>query len=393
MMQRKSWVRAALVTTPLVAALLYMALNWFRIEYEPIRVGATGEALTDRFLAYSRFLARMGAKVVPVTSPTGIASPPEEATIVIGARRLSYMVPARVDKLVAWVRRGGHLVIEAEPTGIDDPLLDALGIQRPREAPEVQRRPTRWEPPPVLLAPWPGASRPLRVQFFAPVRELRDLRERTPVATIVDKDHTVALAFAEGQGQVTVLPTLEFLDNTHIAQLDHAELGWLALGNPPRSPVLLFLHLDTAPLGEWIRREAWAVVVAAALGIALWLARIIPRFGPLAPDPPPVRRSLAEHVVASGRYLWSRGEGRYLAQALRDRVMRAAARRGIAAGAGSAESIAALTRVRESEVRAALFGPIARPEQFAAVAASLRRIEARLDKRQSPTPSSQGTRT
>ncbi len=335
----------------------------------------------------------MGARVIPVASPTGIAAPPEDATIVMGARRLSYMVPGRVDNLVAWVRRGGHLVIEAEPAGIDDPLLDALGIQRPRETPQTQPNPARFEPPPVLSVTWPGASRPLHVQFFASIRELRDLRERTPIATIVDRGHTVGLAFAEGQGTVTILPTLEFLNNTNIARLDHAALGWFALGDPPRSPVLLFLRLDTAPLWQWIQREAWTVVVAAALGLLLWLARIIPRFGPLAPELPPVRRSLAEHVVASGRYLWSRGEGRYLAQALRDRVMRAAARRGVASGAGSTESIAGLTKVRESEVRAALFGPIARPEQFAAVAASLRRIEALLDKRQSPTQPSQGTRT
>lgn len=392
-MQRKTWIRAVLITTPLVAALLYIALNWFRIEYEPMRMGATGEALTDRFLAYSRFVNRMGARVIPVASPTGIAAPPEDATIVMGARRLSYMVPGRVDKLVAWVRRGGHLVIEAEPTGIDDPLLDALGIQRPRETPQAQPNPARWEPPPVLSVTWPGASRPLRVQFFASVRELRDLRAHTPIATIVDRGHTIGLAFEEGQGTVTILPTLEFLNNTNIARLDHAALGWHALGDPPRSPVLLFLRLDTAPLWQWIQREAWTVVVAVVLGLLLWLARIIPRFGPLAPELPPVRRSLAEHVVASGRYLWSRGEGRYLAQALRDRVMRAAARRGVASGAGSTESIAGLTKVRESEVRAALFGPIARPEQFAAVVATLRRIEALLDKRQSPTPSSQGTRT
>ncbi|HUL95398.1 MAG TPA: DUF4350 domain-containing protein [Usitatibacter sp.] len=389
-MERKHWIRIALVTTPLVAALLYMALNWFRIDYETQRVGATGEALTDRFLAYSRFLARMGARVIPVASPTGIAAPPEGATIVLGARRLSYMVPSRVDRLVAWVQRGGNLVIEAEPPGIDDPLLDALGIMRPLLAPPMPpARPPQWQPEPVLSVTWPGASRPLRVQFIAPPQDLRDQRGRTPLARAVDRDRTVALSIAVDQGRVTVLPTLEFLNNGNIGRLDHAELGWLVLGAPPAGPVLLFLRMDTAPLWQWIEREAWAVALAAALAVALWLARIIPRFGPLAPEAPPVRRSLAEHVQASGRYLWSRGEGRYLAGALRDRVMRAAGRRGVPPGAASPEAIARLTQVRESEVRAALFGPTARPEQFTAAAAALRRIEARLEKRSLQTPTHQ----
>lgn len=393
-MDRQRWVRAALVVTPLVAALLYVALNWFRIDYETTRVGATGEAARDRFLAYSRFLDRMGAKVIRVASPTGIAAPPARATLVLGTRRLSYMVPTRVQKLVSWAEHGGRLVVQAEPPGIDDPLLDALGIVRAREAPRRPDGRMLWQPEPIVSAPWPGAARELHLQFLAPPQDLKDERGRTPLASIVDRGRTVALSVPVGEGSVTVLPTLEFLNNANIGRLDHAELGWLALGPPSAAaPVLLFLHMDTAPLSEWILREAWTVAAAAALLVALWLARIIPRFGPLAPEAPPVRRSLAEHVIASGRFLWSRGEDRYLANAMRERVMRAASRRGVAAGAGAAESIARLTQLRESEIRAALNGPTARPEQIVAAAAALLRIEARLDKR-SPHPSpSQEDRT
>jgi hypothetical protein len=87
--------------------------------------------------------------------------------------------------------------------------------------------------------------------------------------------------------------------------------------------------MTSPPFLEWVRRDAWPVLAAAALLLVLWLARIIPRFGPLVPDAPPVRRSLLEHVVASGRFLWSRGAGAELVEAVSERAARTARRRGV----------------------------------------------------------------
>src|SRR5271154_814328 len=125
-MNRK--LRAALFATPLAAALLYIALNWYRLEYESAWVDAGPAAMEDRFLAFSRLLQRMGSKVSVIDSPTVLEGLPAKATLVIGARRLAYMTPVYVKRIVRWVERGGRLVVEAEPWEISDPLLHELGI-------------------------------------------------------------------------------------------------------------------------------------------------------------------------------------------------------------------------------------------------------------------------
>jgi hypothetical protein len=190
-----------------------------------------------------------------------------------------------------------------------------------------------------------------------------------------------------------VLPTFSFLLNDTIGAFDHAEFGWrLASEHDNARPVMLFLKMDSPPFLDWLWREAWTVVIAAAMLLALWLARIMPRFGPLAPDAAPVRRSLLEHIVASGRFLWSRGQAAYLLEALRERVWRLAGRRGVAAQVtAQAKALAAIARlaaIAEDSARRALVSDTATAPAFVEAAAALHEIESRLARRGEGDPPS-----
>ena len=395
-MNRKALLRAALVALPLVAALLYIALNWYRIEQVTVWVQAGEEARRNPFLAYTRLLERLGAQPRIIGSPSRLASLPNTSTLVMAGNRLAYMTPQRVREITAWVQRGGTLVAQSEGYGIDDPLLDALGVER--AFPEwvgrrgVQRRPN--EPPTggVVDVRWPGESRALHASFSGFLPELRDLRVHADSTAGKLGSRTVLLSFGLGQGHVTIVPSLAFLSNTSIGKLDHARLGWrLAEAEKPGRVVALFTRLETPPFIDWVRNQAWAVAIAAALLVFVWLARIVPRFGPLAPDAPPVRRSLLEHIVASGRYLWSRGEHAYLIDALRERVWRAARRRGIdapttARRAKAVEAMARLASVAPLDAERALFGQAALPASFTGAAARLQDIESGLAVRARRTP-------
>ncbi len=392
-MNRKTLVRAALLATPLAAAVLYAALNWYRFEDESTWVDAGTEAVKNPYLGYTRLIERMGGRPVVVPGPSGLEALPPGGALVIGARRLAYMTPERVRRLGAWVSAGGRLVVEAERYRIDDPLLDALGVARsfpdPKTLPrsEPRERPARANSPDsVVTFDWPGSERALRVQFRTGWMSLRDLRVHSDLVAVNGLEHAVALAFSQGEGRVVVLSSAAFLRNTAIGDADHARFGWLlAQPRAASDPTLLFLVMDSPPLGDWLLREAWPVVAAALLLIALWLARIIPRFGPLAPDPPPVRRSLLEHIVASGRFLWSRGERDYLLEGARERVWRAAARRGVSTQAvpqaNALQALARLASVPEATARRALSEPAPAPPAFVETAVALREIEARLERR------------
>ncbi len=322
--------RAALVALPLAAFALYAAFNWFRLEDEAVTIGAQPEAIEDPYLAYGRLLERMGSPVRRLDAPSRLESLPAGGSLLIAGRRLAYMTPERVRRIVAWVERGGNLILEWERPGIDDPLLEAFGISRvfPKEAPrppgarDVRDAVTSS----VLTFDWPHLGGPVRARAGTRVGSLVDERNRTDVHVVRQGDRLVGFAVPVGQGRVTALPSLRFLRNDLLGELDHAELGWRLVSGA--GSVLLYLQLQSAGLADWLQNEAWPAVVAAALLLLLWLARIVPRFGPLEPDAPPARRSLLEHIVASGRFLWSRDAAAELLAAVQERAARATRRKG-----------------------------------------------------------------
>src|SRR5215471_12554530 len=117
--RRKFFVRAAVVATPLVAFVLYAALNWFVIEEGTQWVRMKEEAIKDPYLAYTRLLDRMKVPHASTDKPSQLDAPPEKGTVFLASRRLIYMSASRISHITSWVERGGTLVVEAEPTGID----------------------------------------------------------------------------------------------------------------------------------------------------------------------------------------------------------------------------------------------------------------------------------
>ena len=128
-MNRKLALRAALVGLPLVAALLYIALNWYTLEDETIRVGAGELAREDPYLAYGRLLDRMGARTERAQVPSVLDALPPKSTLVFGARRLAYMTPSRVNRIRDWVDRGGSLGMPARRSS-HSPESRAAGFHR-----------------------------------------------------------------------------------------------------------------------------------------------------------------------------------------------------------------------------------------------------------------------
>ncbi len=378
---------ATLVALPLFAFILYAALNWFRIEETSRQAGMGPEAARDPYLAYTRLLAKRDARARFSDRPSSLDAPPEGGVVLLASRRLVYMSAERVARLAAWVERGGTLVVEAEPGGIDDPLIEALGVDRalPDAAATARKslRPRQTvRRPGATTFDWKGAGTPLRVDFGYLAVPLREERPHRDAVAAKVGDDTVALAFAHGAGRAVVLGSFVFLRNTQIGMPDHAELGWQLAAEGRDRGALLFLRPPRAALGEWLVAEAWPVLIAAGLLLAIWLLRVIPRFGPLAPEAAPPRRRLSEHIAATGRFLWARGEAAFLIEAARERVWRLASRR--FSRLGSLPQDAALEKVAESagasrmKAYRALAAPAVKEPDFVAAASALQEIEAHL---------------
>jgi hypothetical protein len=218
----------------------------------------------------------------------------------------------RIGQIVAWVEAGGHLIVEAEPMGTADPLLERFAVKRARAAPAVK----------PLEAKLDG--RTLQVQLGAPLKLQTGGTPRLAVSS--GKDEIRLASMARGRGAVTAASSLDFARNRFIGEHDHAAFFWELLNVTGASELLVFVRPERLSLMRFLGEHALPALASAATLLVLWLWRIGPRFGPVAPDLPPARRRLLDHLRASGRFYWSRGLRARLVDAARDAALRRVAR-------------------------------------------------------------------
>jgi hypothetical protein len=295
-----------LVLPILLLGIPALGVGWFLTSYERVPVkrmtGLTGEARLRDFLAAERFAERMGMKASEVRSLPELHHLPPRGVLLMPARRQGLEKP-EVEGVLAWVAGGGHLIVEAEYAGVDDPLCDGLGVTR--ETGEAARNPIAVE----------VKGERHEVQFVDALR----LRANVPPRL---RAGDRLIVFAHGEGLVTAASSLQFARNELIGQLDHAPFLWALLQQAPARELRVFFRPERLSLWEFLRENALPVLLAAGALLALWLWRIVPRFGPVAPDVPPARRRLLDHLRASGRYYWSNGLRSRLVVAARDAALR-----------------------------------------------------------------------
>ncbi len=314
--------RPALIALALLAlAGIGLALFLHNFDYVTTRerVGLQGEARRNAFLAAERLLARMGMQVRHVKTIPELGDLPPNGTLILPDRR-GALTPAARAALFAWVEAGGHLIVEDEHRRLPDPILDHFGVRRvePRRAGGKGAAPRG-----VVVATLPHAPRPLRVAMHAE----QSLEAPSAPVRVASAEATHLVHFPAGRGRVTVLNDLEFLRNRSIGRNDHAEFLWeIVRFQPDTGAVFVFDDPQPLALRDWLLANAWAVLLSGALLLAAWLWRIAPRFGPIAPDPPPGRRRLLDHLRASGRFQWARGGAPALVEAARDAALRRFAR-------------------------------------------------------------------
>lgn len=325
----KSLVMAFGIAAAAVAALAVLFLVFFeRVEVE-VRTGLSQEARRNHLLAAERLFQRLGVETRsfqgPIELPSEgyvlVLSPPEH-----DANRDWH------EELFDWVRRGGHLILGfrggpgssevLEPLGVTPLDVHAFGARAPLRLPVTeggQAYEVEMSRSPVL-----GAGEAAAPEFVAGA----------------ESNGAALLRYRLGEGRVTVLADPSFLDNENLGLYQHASFAWalVTTPSPPTGVWLVYEDSDAlsgratgAPRGpdllRWFAERGWT----AALGLVLWLAAWLwyrgSRFGPLLPAPVPERRSLSEHLLASGNFLFRHGEGGALVAAVRRAVLGQAARK------------------------------------------------------------------
>ncbi len=321
------------------------------------------EAARDSHYAVKQIAAKLGAKV---TSPDNLDRlPPPGATLVLESNEWDFL-PGRSQQLREWVEvHGGHLVLPSffttgatidwlplrqkkrtkgadlscpapgadnDHDGEDDADDDERKDAKPTPAPSSRPR----LPDPRFVGPQDSPRDPCptlaeRILGDAESEPLRRFRlcqgdwltglEATPAAAeawaLVGRRSAPVLRAALGNGRVTAMGAWRFLDNRSVFKGDHAQVAMAMLDLRPGDNVWFVIDEKRDALLTWLWHRAGPAIGLALLAVAFALWRGARRFGPLLPQAPLARRSVAEQIRGTAAFVLRGGGAALLAAARR----------------------------------------------------------------------------
>jgi hypothetical protein len=394
MSQRANAVRVVLLAL-LVAGLVGGFVAWWMHTYKrvtkSIDLPPKGEASYNPLYALKLALGKDGRRVDSRQRLDLDAHPlkPADTLLLLGDTRT---LPAadRV-RLLDWVAAGGHLIVRTPPPGAvigedDVPLLSDIGIapvdvQPVEEAligeASVDKKPADGKSADSKSADHASAgstSTCLGLQVpdmdhhveFCDGRWFYFTEDDAEVIASWGDDERAEYAFARvpwGKGSVDVLADLDFLVNEKLEDDPHRALTRQLL--QPNYAHAGTFHLiysaNMPPLWRLLLDHAWRVLLPLVLALFVWLWMRAERLGPARPSPPADRRSLLEHVQASGDHLYRYGRRATLYAAVHDAFVRRLRQRDPYAaaleGPAQVDAIAKRTGMTIAEIEAALRYP------------------------------------
>ncbi len=363
MSRRANALRIVLLTL-LGVGLVAAGTWWWLRTYERVKstldLPPKGEASYNPLYALKIALGKDGRRV-DSRQRLGLGAHPLKAAdtlLLVGDPRT--LSADEVEALLAWVDAGGHLIMRTPPPGQEVggepvPLLDELGIAVLDTEPVCHGLQV------------PGLTHHYEFcegrRFYFHGDEDSETAE---VSATWGDEESAEYGYARvlwGEGTVDVLADLDFLTNEKLEDREHAALtrqllqpNWADGGT-----FHLIYSANMAPLWRLLLDHAWRVLLPALLALLLWLWMRAERLGPLRPAPAPDRRSLLEHVQASGDHLYRYGRRAALYGAAHDAFLRRLRRRDPYAaaleGPAQIDAIAARTGMTTADVDAALRYP------------------------------------
>lgn len=359
-MNRVAVALALIVLAVLAGAGGYWFHKNFSLVTEEVDVGFPPAAKLNSLLAAEHFLAANGRAVKSLASLRDL--PPPSATLIVIGSRFD-VGEARAEELLDWVEAGGHLIVEAEAAGLDEPslrtdwLLEPFGLEAAytNKPTEAYRHPLD-----VDIA---DADDFMLVHLPRNYLLVTDEEAVDPDASFDSEYGSHVLRYVLGDGVLTVLNDANFMQNRLIDEYDNAAFLLHLVNASPDGEVWLVYAGDMPPLWRWIWEHAWMVVLSAAILLAAWLVARARRFGLPMLAPALERRRLVDHIRASGLFLWRAGHHDKLLHSAREAVRRALVLRqpalALRPAAEHVAPLAALSGENIDEIERAMLQPAA----------------------------------
>ncbi|WP_455203323.1 DUF4350 domain-containing protein [Kaarinaea lacus] len=359
-MTRAQTITLILVAIVLVVGSVGLFLVYFEQVEEEITTDYSLKARHNPFLAAERFIEKLGNHVSSSRERDKLeqALLGDDISVIITGYSHTLEKPERRERLLNWIRRGGHLVLEVKVnSNLEDvvsqrPFLDEFGVT------PVSKN--------LFLEDYEEQQTQVQIYQDGAVFQASFL-PRYSLEVSGDKAHLLAgddngthlAEFEVGEGLVTLLSDMDVWRNAAIGELDHAALLAEVLGKSPGQIwILHYIHMPS--LFEIIWRDAKWVVVPLLAFLLFFLWSLNNRFGPFAIFVKRQRRSLLEHIEAAGHFDWRFNQGVTLLAGVRgDLFQYIESRHPNWEGKGDTEKlnwIAEKTKIPEAQVNHALHG-------------------------------------
>lgn len=363
----RTWLFVLLAAGACAALVAWFHHTYERVERE-IPLPPLGEASYNPLYALKKALQADGLKVESRQRINLAAQQlgANDTLLILNDPRS--MTPVEARRVLEWVDTGGHLIVRTPPVGgwnkeTHVPMLEAMGVLLTDDAPEC--------------VPLQVEAQEHHVEFCRG----RRFFFRSVVPELAWGDLQAAYVYARlvhGKGRVDVLADFDFLTNSGstegsgllgsvdrtggLRDLPHRALARQVLApNYGKGKVHLVYAAQMPSLLRTVLSQGWPVWLPLALALLAWLWLRMQRFGPLLPSPASERRSLLEHVRASGEHLFRYQKRALLYAAVRNAFLARLRRRDPVAAALSGEAqasaIADRLGIPAEQVRTALQPP------------------------------------
>jgi hypothetical protein len=293
----------------LVAAVVTAAAVWIVMhtywDDDMVDNPPRGEAARNRYYAFEHLAQGLAIHTGQVTTLRTL--PAADGVLVVDDLLRTQLL---IDALEKWVASGGRLLLSRSAL-LSTPELQSwsgLGMALPGSDDAAPRLVAR-APAPVddcvsyterLAGRESGRSLraclgPMRVAFSS---------RRTPAWSLSNGYGFQMLRVAVGKGSVAVIACECLMGNRSLLRGDHARIVFDSIPLKAGDHVDIFNPASAEKLPALLWRLAAAAIVCALAAIGLTIWRKLPRFGPVAVPPPPLRRSLAEQIRARAAFAW-----------------------------------------------------------------------------------------
>jgi hypothetical protein len=354
----------ALAAAALIAVATWAFPKLFKPVTEQVPLPPTGEAAYNPLYALKLALRAQGREAQGWPSLTAAEHALGVDDTLLLYDRPEAMSEAQAQRILDWVRGGGHLVMPGPPGRADaGPLASAIGLRALEAKADKSGTKAHDEIEDLLfsrncvqLRAAVPASRGEETWLcdppFAPV---------LPGFRLGGGDAVAGWRFARrelGRGLVTVAE-LDYLDNRRLRRPEARAMAFQLLApGLGKGRVHLVYSADVPSLLRLLLMDAWMVLLPLLCALAAWLAWRGQRFGPVQAAPEPRRRALLEHVQAAGEFAWGRNRGAALHAAVlrlfRQRLQRRAPELYALDGDAQEQALASALSLPRSRVRQAL---------------------------------------